>query len=434
MGCLGNLVPTSSVGYAFFHSGGAGLQIKEPGRKHAIPVWFSNTKVVEELAQKHLCGRTEAEKQRESDIRRCVLDRYFGDGQDAASIAKELEDVFGHGVTSDAVEKLIQRLKARGDRIASRLGIEDTRRPARIGTKFITIEGHEICPLPGCSASFREVAVYAPHAAAFCFTCDTFQFDPFFQKQNHKDKTAPRLKKSRGWTPEAALEPRGNPWRPAHCIGLGDLDALLGRRRPCNKVLRHHAEARESVRRDAQVRDFIAEYNKVSDGRTTKPVRLGRDKRESTNRASACVVLPHRFADSAPVAQPGPFFLATNADASVGGVDMTNISCGNQFRGECERRRISFGSFGVAVDIPKHRLSAFACEYIRLTPPEISRIERTLDAIEAIQRIISPARLDGSDGISLKAAVDAYLDGCWFKELQRFAVERVQTDPSVITF
>jgi predicted transcriptional regulator len=111
-----------------------------------------------------------------------------------------------------------------------------------------------------------------------------------------------------------------------------------------------------------------------------------------------------------------------------------NLVDGNHLRMERQRRRLSLHTLAAVVDHHGASAQQISCfeNGGRLREEVISRIERALDAIEAIQRIIAPARLDGSDGVSLRAAVDAYHEGR-FGEVARMAVPP-QANPSVITY
>jgi hypothetical protein len=106
---------------------------------------------------------------------------------------------------------------------------------------------------------------------------------------------------------------------------------------------------------------------------------------------------------------------------------------GHQLRIERDRRDLSLGACEVVTEIKKWKLSAFECGYGRLTPSEIERVERALNAIEAIQRLIAPAKLDCSDGVALKVAVEHYLGGGYLWDLRRFAAKPPEL-PLVATF
>ena len=106
---------------------------------------------------------------------------------------------------------------------------------------------------------------------------------------------------------------------------------------------------------------------------------------------------------------------------------------GVQLHRERDERRTSLAALEKTTSVPRWKISAYECGYARLTTDELDRIERAFNAIDAIHRIIAPCKLDCSDGPALKAAVDAYVSGCWFDDLRRFAAKPPE-NPAVITF
>lgn len=106
---------------------------------------------------------------------------------------------------------------------------------------------------------------------------------------------------------------------------------------------------------------------------------------------------------------------------------------GVQSRREREERRTSLAALEVTTGVPRWKISAYECGYVRLTADELQRIERAFNAIDAIHRIIAPCKLDCSDGPALKAAVDAYVSGCWFDDLRRIAAKPPEA-PQFVTF